>query len=65
MTKKTNKEFYAAQLTDRASECEIRALWVPIPRSQNLMTKAYLGALTLCYTNKKGRYKIIQIVRAL
>ena len=35
------------------------------PGSQNLMTKAYLGALTLCYTNKKGRYKIIQIVRAL
>ena len=32
MTKKTNKEFYEAQLTDRASECEIRALWVPIPR---------------------------------
>ena len=29
MTKKTNKEFYVAQLTDRASECEIRAHGFP------------------------------------
>ena len=39
MTKKTNKEFYAAQLTDRASECEIRALWVPIPHLEEFNDK--------------------------